>query len=469
MGRITKLSAMQAAVLDIPLEFNIALLGGRGGGKTTAAMLLALQHVKTYGDAANVLIVRKTYKALTDFEDEFCALLNEASAGSYSYNKSEKIARVGGAKIELGAVDSPRSYERMQGGNRTLLILEEVTQHAGERVIRLLRSNLRAPEGVHTRVIYVGNPGGPLHGLVYKRHVQDRRPYQPYDIPLEGDGDAVETWVTVPSTITDNAFVDQAAYIRRLREACHGDPARLNQWLYGAWTTATGLMFPNWTAPVALPADFRVNPDIWRFRTAIDWGGSAPSVALLGCIARRPVEIIPGVPAPRGSVLVAGEVTDAIFDNPEDLSKSHEWSPGRLGERVVGRCASLGVPRPSGVIDNARGLRGETLIEEVQPEGFWNLTRPRKGRRAEGYTNINSMLTAAAERDPARPHLYISDRCRYLLATLPNAVRDEQDPDDVLDSPSCPDHALDSARYLLALARETVSTTTGAGSHVGLY
>jgi hypothetical protein len=71
------------------------------------------------------------------------------------------------------------------------------------------------------------------------------------------------------------------------------------------------------------------------------------------------------------------------------------------------------------------------------------------------------MLTAAAEQDPSRPHLYISARCEYLLATLPHAVRDEKQPDDVADTPHCPDHGLDAARYFVSWARERMPVTTG--------
>lgn len=468
MASYERLSAMQATVQEIPEEFNVALLGGRGGGKTTAAMFLALAHVKKYGERANVLVARRTLKALQDFEDELLALLGQVTAGAYAYNKADKVARVIGAKIELTCIDDWRSYDKVQGSNRTMLIVDEVTQYPSERIIRLLRSNLRAPEGVQTRVVYCGNPGGPLHGLMFERHVRDRAPYVPYDIDL---GDSVsETWVTVPSTVSDNPFVDGAAYIRRLREACHGDVARLRQWLFGDWAEGSGLMFPAWRDDIhqlAVPDGFTVNRDQFRFTTATDWGLTAPSVSLLGLIARQTVALPNDRAAPRGSLIVLDEVTDAIMDDPENLSRSREWPPARLGERIVSRCANYGVQSPSGVIDDARGLRGESLIEEMRVEGFWNLTKPRKGLRAEGWATIASMIQAAADNDRARPHLYVSPACRYLLATLPRAVRDEGDPDDIADTPNCPDHALDALRYLAAEARQHRGATSG--HTIGMY
>ena len=66
---------------------------------------------------------------------------------------------------------------------------------------------------------------------------------------------------------------------------------------------------------------------------------------------------------------------------------------------------------------------------------------------------MGSMLTATAEHDPVRPHLYVSDRCPFLIHAISNSVRDDRDPDDVADIPSCPDHPLDSSQYAISFHR----------------
>ena len=463
MARFDRLSPMQASVLEVPETINIALLGGRGGGKTTAALLLGINHIVKHGDAANVLYARKTYGALSDLTDEFRLLIGELTGGSYDFNKHELKARLLGGTLQFVAVDDAKSYDRVQGSNRTMLIVDEVTQHRSERVLRLLRSNLRAPKGMPTRVVYVGNPGGPLHGLVHKRHIVGQTPYRPYSIALDEDGKTAdsEEWITVPSTANDNPFIDVGAYISKLREACHGDPVRLAQWLYGDWAEGAGLMFPAWDDAVhvlTMPPDYRIDRDQFVFHTATDWGLVSPSVSLLGLTAKRAITLPNGTIAPRGSVIVLDEVTDAIMDDPENLSRSREWPPSRLAARIVSKSTGYGIARPNGVVDDARGLRGETLIDEMSAEGFGNLTKPRKGLRAEGWARIASMLQAAADRDPARAHLYVTPACKYLLATLPAFTRDETDPDDVADIPSCPDHGGDALRYLLGDAQRPTAS-----------
>ena len=451
-----RLSPFQASVLATPESANLALLGARGGGKTIAGVALAVRHLAEHGEGAHVLIVRRTLRALSEFEDELLRLVGVHSLGMHEYNKAEKILRWSGGTITLAAIEQPRDYDKLQGKSFTLLIVDEVTQYGTERLLRLLRSNLRAAPGVPTRVVYLGNPGGPLHARIFERHVKDRASHVPYTLPVADDGDEAEAWITIFSGPADNPFIDRDAYVRRLREACHGDPVRLRQWLFGEWEVGSGRMFDMFDPDVhllRLTDDFQISEDQFAPFTSIDWGLSSPSVALIGGRARRSLDIDGRRPAPAGSLFVFDEVTDAIFDNPEDLSRSREWSPARLGERVVNRAADLGVQRVSGVVDSARGLRGESLHLEMRAEGFGSLTPPRKGSRAEGHALLRSMLTAAAERDPSRPHLYISDRCRYVLATLPNVVRDEADPDDIADTPSCPDHGIDALRYLSTWAR----------------
>jgi hypothetical protein len=447
---LDKLSPFQASVLTTPRELNLALLGARGGGKSTAAVALIARDLEEYGEHASILVVRRTLRALSDFEEELLRLVGIISQGAHSYNRAEKILRWNGGKVTLAAIERASDYDKLQGKSFHLIIVEEVTQYPSERVLRLLRSNLRAPSGIPTRVLYLGNPGGPLHGRIFDRHVKDRRSHIPYTV----DG---ERWVTINSGPADNPFIDLEGYISRLREACHGDPVRLSQWLFGDWTRGEGLMFPVFSPDkhVIHVKQHRVSSDVWAPVLGIDWGLSAPSVAHLALRAKRELHLF-GRTLPRDSVLILDEVTDLIGTPgiDENLNKSSEWPPSRLGERAAAMCADWGIRRPSGVVDNARGLQGTDVIEEIRSTGkFGSLTLPKKGRRAERHALMASMLQAAAENNPDRPHLYVADTCQFLIHAIANSVRDERDPDDVADTPSCPDHPLDSAQYAIAQHR----------------
>jgi hypothetical protein len=314
------------------------------------------------------------------------------------------------------------------------------------------------------RPTYVAFTGGGwqamwrLHGQIFKNHVAGRTSHVPYEIEL-ADGEK-EPWITILSGPADNPFINQEAYVRRLREACHGDPVRLQQWLFGDWTQGEGLLFPAFDPDLHVLSGLgQLDRDRFHPLLACDWGISSPSVALLGGRARRDMTTERG-PLPKNSVIVWAESTDAIFTD-ENLNTSSEWPPDRLAERIDNMCADNGVRRPTLTVDSARGLQGDTVQRIMQQTGhFWSVTLPRKGRRSEGWADVNSRLLAAAERNPHRPHLYMMDTCRLLLATLPSAVRDERDPDDWHDVPHCPDHAGDALRYLLADARVQPATFT---------
>lgn len=445
-----KLSPFQYSILQAPETHNLALLGARGGGKTTGAIALAARHMAEHGEDASVLVIRKTLRALTDFEDDLLSFIADVYDGSgHQYNRSEKILRVGtGGRLTLAALDKASDYDKLQGKNFSLIIIEEVTQYVSERVLRLLRSNLRAPSGVPTRVVYLGNPGGPLHGRIFQRHVKDRIDFVPYKVENED-------WITIRSGPTNNPFIDVQAYIQRLREACHGDPVKLQQWLFGDWTQGEGLMWPMFSPEKhvinADPRTLSATNDLFAPYVGIDWGLSSPSVGHLGIRLKRDATL-DGVFRPRDSVIILDEVTD-LLGTPgvdEDLNKSSEWMPDRLGERVSGMCADWGVKKPSAVVDNARGLQGNDVISMIQETGgFWNVTLPNKGRRAERWAVMGSMLQATVEKSPTRPHLLVTDRTPFLIHALANSTRDERSPDDVADIPSCPDHPLDSAAYLI--------------------
>ena len=467
---ITAPTQMQSAVMSVPANYNLALCGGRGGGKSVNALFLILAHVQEYGENASVLAVRRTLKSLADFEDSLLGMMSGmVGTAAYSYNRNEKLLRFNGAKITLASIDDARSYDVIQGRSFSLIFIDEYTQFPNEVILRKLRSNLRAPEGVPTRVIIASNPGGPGHSRCYLNFVKDRRPFAPYTLDI-GDGET-EDWVTCNSTYLDNEHVDAERYLKKLKEGTLGNEALRRQWINGEWTQASGRMFPDFDRAVHvvdLGEGYQLHPDNWTTRIAVDWGISAPSIALWCSKAKRNLK---GIPV--DSVIVLSELTDAIFpEDMLDLSHSKEWPPYRLSEAILDRTEDLGVPKAIGVVDDARGLQGESLKIEMMKAGqaratpWWSLTSPKKGRRSEGYARINSLLAARAEDNPGRPHLIFSDRCKYLITTIERAMRDENNPDEIADSVEACDHAIDALRYGLA---EHQALEVKSGRHRGMY
>ncbi|SDN90704.1 Terminase-like family protein [Lutimaribacter pacificus] len=425
----------QGQVLAVPETFNLFLGGGRGGGKSYGAMLLVLRHVEQYKDRARPLIVRETYKAASELAETLHMLLVAAyGRRAVRYNKADNVFRLAnGAVIEVGQLDGPTAYSKYQGRSFTLLVVDEIGLLPNLRYVKMLRSNLRAAEGVPLREVRTANPGGTQHATLAREHVNRAPPWAPY---ATEDG---ETWVNAPSTYVDNPHLDGDAYHRRLRAATAGDTELLRAWVEGDWNIARGAMFGDvWDPEVhVLPADFRPPFRLRGHRTAlgVDWGSSAPAVALIGVETSGEDGLFP-----KGSLIVLDEIHTA---DPADLSQGLRWPPGKLCDSIRERCAHWNI-RPHGVGDDAAGL-DESLLAVFRREGVY-LTPPRKGpgSRIAGWQRLRQRMLHAVERDG--PGLYVTGRCGLLLETLPTLPRDPNRPEDV--DTGANDHAADALRYL---------------------
>lgn len=441
MRAATNPTPFQKMVLGVPEHINIALLGGRGGGKTTGALLLVLRHCVQYGERARVLIVRQSYKGLADVEDALALMLAATFPGGFTHNRADHVFRLAtGATVELGQIESARDYPKYQGRETTLLVVEEFTNFRTDRYVKLLKSNLRGPADMPLREIITGNPGGPLHTQIARRHVNGRLPFRPYEV----DG---ETWVTCPSVYTDNPHIDHARYARSITAAAGNDRILAESWLNNRWDALRGAFFADvWSDRLVLPdTGWRVpsgpmNKTGWYSFISLDWGWSAPSVALL---MAQPLH--QGLAGPGGRVfpvrshLVLDELATARADDPNE---GLQWPPSKLAEEVLARCERWGVA-PMGVGDDARGIQNDTLLEQFQKFGL-NLGKPTKDR-VSGWVRLKQEMASTAADDPDRPGLFISERARYLLETMPTLPRDELRPEDV--DTAAADHGADALRY----------------------
>ena len=113
----------QQQVLQVPEGVDIALDGGRGGGKSVACAYLILQHVMQYGVQASVLYVRQSFSGLRDFERTALNLFKAADP-ELTHNIKDGIFRFSnGAVVELNQVTTvAQSYaSKLQGRSFSLI------------------------------------------------------------------------------------------------------------------------------------------------------------------------------------------------------------------------------------------------------------------------------------------------------------------------------------------------------------
>jgi hypothetical protein len=125
-------------------------------------------------------------------------------------------------------------------------------------------------------------------------------------------------------------------------------------------------------------------------------------------------------------------------------------------------CAKFDIRHPHVVMDDARGLQSETVIQLLRENGI-AAHKPYKKDRVGQWNLIRQLLSNARTDDG--PGLYFTNRCPHLLETLPEAPRGTLRPEDI--DPKWPrDHWLDALAYGV---RDLWANTVGSGRTIGMY
>ena len=201
------LSEFQQRVMMIPEEFDIALTGGRGGGKSYCLATIALRYMAQHKRRGKVLFVRKTHKGCNDFETICLDLFTQVYGRQLKYNSVERLFRTPDlGTLEINQLESPSDYSKYQGRSFGLIMVDECGQFSTPELIDKLRSNMRAPLDTPTRMILSSNPGDFGHQWLYERYAK-QAPWQPYFEPQ-----SKRFFVTAPSTFEDNNFINKTEY-----------------------------------------------------------------------------------------------------------------------------------------------------------------------------------------------------------------------------------------------------------------
>jgi predicted phage terminase large subunit-like protein len=199
--------------------------GARGGGKTEASLIGALQYVEFPQWKAGIF--RLTYPdlavpgAIMDRAKDWIKdnkLLEDAGLSPH-WNSSDKIFTFpSGSKIMFGHVQHEKDADKYQGSEFHLLILDEAVQFTEKKITKLKGSNRKQfNDPLPLRRWYTGNPGGISHDYFKERFV-------------DGIGNFID------SKYEDNPYLDQESYERDVfSEIKDSDPILYRQWKLGDW------------------------------------------------------------------------------------------------------------------------------------------------------------------------------------------------------------------------------------------
>lgn len=491
-----KISTFQKQVYKYDETINLFLGGGRGGAKTYLAAILAVTHCLKYGSKSNVVYIREYVESLNQFRDSIFDICKQIATkitfpisgktvDFVTYNIQDKLFKFfNGSKLKLAQLRDDEDYSKLHGRSYSLIIVDEICEFSEEQFLNLLdklRTCLRGDKSVPRRLIYLANPGGPSHYLVYTRYVENREPWEVFDDPATIDQALVDElklkdkivtrrWVYCPSTYKDNPFIDTATYVDDLLRSSSEDPELVKAWVAGSWSINRGSFFDdkildpllggrnkiyNWKY-LYEDVDFRNSKELkkWDFMLAHDYGTAAPSVTYV--IAQSDGAFGPdGNYYPQGSLVVVdeyatnvpGSTTVGLRLNVIELAPKIK----ELGERwdMVGR-AKLRGPADSQMwaLD---GRPGGTVANEFYQLGV-NFQKVEKGpnSRPPGWVKMkkmmmNSRVLSNSPTSTDKPGLYICERCKYFWNTLGKLQWNPKKDGDCIGA----DHAADAIRYAI--------------------
>ena len=441
------MTPFQRRVLTIPECHDIALLGARGSGKSTALALLILQHVELHKDNARVLLVRRSHHGVQHIHAICMRLFAQAYGRSMVSTVQPATIKARGAFVEFNQIESEADLQKYLGGNFSFVACDQADEFYTPDLLDLLRSLLRAPGATPTRYVVCANAGNVGSGWLKARFISPgAKPWLPFVEAQSG-----RSFVVARSKLADNEFVDQREYTSQLRASAASDPARLRQWLDDDWDVGRGGMFDDvWDRAVHVLEPFDLPPD-WRVERSFDWGSSKPfSVGWWATADGSPVKLRNGQQRTfaRGSAIRVAE----WYGWNGEPNRGLRLHSSAIATGIMEREYRMGLwgrvrngPADSSIFDY---LDGHSIASEMAAPPAclqWEPAHKGPGSRRQGWLRMRQMLSAAKAGEGAG--LFVFDTCLQFLRTVPCAPRDVVDPDDI-DS-SYEDHVLDESKYFL--------------------
>lgn len=420
---------------------DIALLGGRGGGKSYGVCHRVARLVKLYGQEYQGLYLRKTFPGVRDFEKITRRLFPVLIKGS-KFNSTYKIwAFPNGATFELNQLEHPSDYDKYQGRSFTDLYVDECGQYDSPELLDLMLSNLRGADGIPLTRTLIANPGGRGHGWLQERYLADRQVEETYH---EEESD--RQVVTLVSTYLDNPKIDQVKYEKSLDSATANDPELRKAYKKGDWNIARGAFFGSVLSKErSLVPVFTEIPRGWQPFLACDYGTAAPCA--IGLFLESPGGLHKSKFLPRGSIVQI----DELYLSQRDLSKGIDLTIPQLADEIkrflkpwdVSPMASQHVADDACFAEDGRPSIATNLLNagvRFQPA--------QKGDRLTGWENLRTLMRQAGMKDdkqPSEPGFYVAENCTKFWRIMPTVPRSDRLAWDV--DTKANDHYADMLRY----------------------
>lgn len=342
---------------------------------------------------------------------------------------------------------TPDDYWNYHGHEYPFIGWEELTNWASIDCYESMMSCNRTsrPGGLPLQVRSTTNPFGVGHNWVKSYFIDPA----PYGVPILNDQGQAR--VCLFGSVTENRFIDQE-YLKTLNAIT--DPNKRKAWLYGSWDITSGGMFDDlWNRDIHVLPLFDI-PSSWRIDRAFDWGSSRPFSVGWWAESDGSPAIVRGQERhfARGTLIRFNEWYGSTGKPNDGL----RMTASNVARGIVEREAAMGVKFKPGPADSAiyDVTDDVSIAQNMEKAGVrWTRADKRPGSRKNGWELIRSRLEASIEGNE-RPGIFIMERCRYFIRTVPSLPRDDKNPDDI--DTEAEDHIADETRYrCLAPKRDT--------------
>lgn len=350
--------------------------------------------------------------------------------GEIKDSKTEGLAfhihpKFGGHVLMLRNLDDPSKY---LSSEFAIIAVEELTMNEEEKFHKL-RGRMRWTGVPEPKFIAATNPGQIGHEWVKKRWIDK-------DFPKEELGIA-HKFAYVPALPTDNPHLAES-YIETLGSL----PEKLRKaYLEGNWDSFEGQFFSEWDRDIHVVDPFTI-PESWVKLRSIDPSGRAGTTACGWYTIDE-----------SGNVFKYREYYVSGLDVDEHAREIARLSEG---EQYPYTCidaaafAKLGLPETTAEIYERNGVIGLVPSMKARVMG-WNTFH--QYLRHETLDPITRIVSKHA------PKLKFFKNCLNTIRTIPLAIHDEKEPQDIKSEYVGAEHgdALDETRYLLQTLREQKS------------
>lgn len=324
-----------------------------------------------------------------------------------------------GSLIECGHMDDDDAVQRYLSAEYDRIVPDEGVRFKPRPLLELsTRTVKRRPGG---QFIVVTNPGGPSSQMLLDFFIDHQPDFDAFGEALQTEYRPAE-WRYIEATLDDNPYLDPA-YAAALAIL---PPARYEQLRHANWRVHEGQFFGEWNERTHIAAFEPSRDGLW-FRS-LDWGRNQPGCCLWWAVL------------PDHQLYVR---RDWKFQgmSEQEVAAGVKAIDTELGLRKVAyTAADPAIFNKTGATHTQAQFVGQSIGESLSHYGL-RLVKA-DNDRFNGWGRCHALLRPAPT---GAPWLRTHPECRYLNRSIPNALSDKTDPDDV-DTAS-DDHALDAWRY----------------------